>query len=514
MKNIILFGDPEKAARKEKMTEFFNLLTIPLFLAFINSAFFRIAMVAFSGDQGSKDTNGMLANISLGGRHTGVNIGVGFILMMVLVYLWGRPAYLYVRKPDEALKAKIRVRLGNIYRDAFLMLVLAQGAAMAVPGFMGLLTAKKCAAAGVAFLAQAALLIAHIDAHLSKQKKLIESLYTPEELSRLRPGFSLPIYIKISSLVFAFAIIPFLLIYLLFLNRVPWDVFAEDLGMLLFLSGVLLMTGVTTVYHGLQVPLDGLIAKMKKVAAGDYQRTRIYFSDEIGHLKAGYNEMVDGLKEREELQDTFGKYLSIEIARELIKNKKVNLGGEDMVAAVMFCDIRNFTPLSEKLSASELVDFLNAYFHYITPPITANKGVINKFMGDAVMAIYTPLLGSEDYAADAVRAAVGMRKALAEFNASGKAPGLVDFGIGIHAGKLVGGNVGTAFRLEYTFIGDTVNIASRLESKTKELNTDIIVSQAALEMARGSIGTSVSFAPLGKVALKGKTETMELYKVV
>ena len=511
---MILFGDPEKAARKEKMTEFFNLLTIPLFLAFINSAFFRIAMVAFSGDQGSRDTNGMLANISLGGRHTGVNIGVGFILMIVLVYVWGRPAYLYVRKPDEALKAKIRVRLGNIYRDAFLMLVLAQAAAMAVPGFMGLLTAKKCAAAGVAFLAQAALLIAHIDAHLSKQKRLIESLYSPEELSGLRPGFSLPIYIKISSLVFAFAIIPFLLIYLLFLNRVPWDVFAEDLGMLLFLSGVLLMTGVSTIYNGLQVPLDGLIAKMKKVAAGDYQRTRIYFSDEIAHLKAGYNEMVDGLKEREELQDTFGKYLSIEIARELIKNKKVNLGGEDMVAAVMFCDIRNFTPLSEKLSASELVDFLNSYFHYITPPITANKGVINKFMGDAVMAIYTPLLGSEDYAADAVRAAMGMRKALAEFNASGKAPGVVEFGIGIHAGKLVGGNVGTAFRLEYTFIGDTVNIASRLESKTKELNTDIIVSEAALEMARGSIGTSVSFAPLGKVALKGKAEMMELYKVI
>lgn len=514
MKDIILFGDPEKAARKDKLKEFFNLLTIPLFLAFINSAFYRIAIVAFSGGQGGMDTSATLTNISLGARHAGVNIGVGFILMIILVYIWGRPAYLYVRKPDEALKAKIRVRLGNIYRDAFLMLVLAQAAAMAVPAYLGLLTAPKYGAAGVAFLAQAALLIAHIDAHLSKQKKLIESLYSPEELSGLRPGYSLPIYIKISSLVFAFAIIPFLLIYLLFLNRVPWDVFAEDLGMLLFLSGVLLLTGVTTVYNGLQVPLDGLIAKMKKVAGGEFVKTRIYFTDEVAHLKSGFNEMVDGLKEREELQDTFGKYLSIEIARELIKNKKVNLGGEDMVAAVMFCDIRNFTPLSEKLSASELVDFLNNYFHYITPPITANKGVINKFMGDAVMAIYTPLLGSEDYAADAVRAAMGMRKALAEFNASGKAPCVVDFGIGIHAGKLVGGNVGTAFRLEYTFIGDTVNIASRLESKTKELNTDIIVSQAALEMARGSLGTSVSFAPLGKVALKGKTETMELYKVV
>ncbi|MDD5210322.1 MAG: adenylate/guanylate cyclase domain-containing protein [Elusimicrobiales bacterium] len=514
MKNIILFGDPEKAARKEKMTEFFNLLTIPLFLAFVNSAFFRIAMVAFTGGQGGSDTNATLTNISLGARHTGVNIGTGFILMIVMVYIWGRPAYLYVRNPDEKLKAKIRVRLGNVYRDAFLMLVIAQGIALAVPGFTGRLSWQHYAAAGIAFLAQAALVIAQIDAHLSKQKKLIEALYAPEELFSLRSGFSIPLYVKVSSLIIGFAVIPFILIYILFLNRVPWDVFAADLGMMLFLSGVLLLGGLSSIYNGVQVPLDGLIAKMKRVAGGDFVKTRIYFSDEVAYLKAGFNEMVDGLKEREELQDTFGKYLSIEIARELIKNKKVNLGGEDMVAAVMFCDIRNFTPLSEKLSASELVDFLNNYFHYITPPITANKGVINKFMGDAVMAIYTPLLGSEDYAADAVRAAVGMRKALAELNASGKAPGVVDFGIGIHAGKLVGGNVGTAFRLEYTFIGDTVNIASRLESKTKELNTDIIVSGAALEMARGSLGNSVSFAPLGKVALKGKTETMELYKVV
>lgn len=511
MKDIVLFGDPEKAARKKQLREFFNLLTIPLFLGFIYSSFYRVTMVALAGNP---DIGGGSLNIMTGARHQGINIGLPFIVMILLVYIWGRPAYMYVRKPDEALKAKIRARLGNIYRDAFLLLVISQGLALAVPVMLfGILPWQVWAASGVAFAGQAALLIAHIDAHLSKQKKLIVSLYSPEELSRLRPGFSIPIYIKISSLIIGFAIIPFALIYLLFLNRVPWDTFAGDFGLMLFLCGVLLLTGVSTVYNGIQVPLNGLIGKMRRVAGGEFVKTHIFFADEIAHLKAGFNEMVDGLKEREELQDTFGKYLSIEIARELIKNKKVKLGGEDMEAAVMFCDIRNFTPLSEKLSASELVDFLNAYFHYITPPITANKGVINKFMGDAVMAIYTPLLGSEDYAADAVRAAMGMRKALAEFNASGKAPGLVDFGIGIHAGKLVGGNVGTAFRLEYTFIGDTVNIASRLESKTKELNTDILVSGPALEKARASLGTELKFESLGSAALKGKAAPVEIYKV-
>ncbi|MBI4350515.1 MAG: adenylate/guanylate cyclase domain-containing protein [Elusimicrobia bacterium] len=505
-----MFGDPKQQERKGQLTEFFNLLTIPLFLSFVNSAFFRTAMVAFSGEPRAA---GALVNMSLGTRHTGVNIGIPFLVMIMLTYLWGRPAYLYVRKPDEILKAKIRVRLGNIYRDAFLMLVIAQATALAVPGFAVGLSWQQYAAAGVAFVAQAALLVAHIDAHLSKQKKLIEALYAPEELSRLRSGFSIPLYVKVSSLITGFAVIPFILIYILFLNRVPWDFFAEDLGMLLFLSGVLLLTGLSTIYSGVQVPLDGLIAKMKRVAGGDFVKTRIYFTDEIANLKAGFNEMVDGLKEREELQDTFGKYLSIEIARELIKNKKVNLGGEDMEAAVMFCDIRNFTPLSEKMSASMLVGFLNDYFHYITPPITANKGVINKFIGDAVMAVYTPLLGSEDYAADAVRAAMAMRKALAEYNASGKAPGTVEFGIGIHSGKLVGGNIGTSARLEYTFIGDTVNIASRLESKTREFNTDILVSEAAYSRGKASLGSAVTFAPLGKAALKGKSETVVIYKV-
>ncbi|PJA14902.1 MAG: hypothetical protein COX65_04930 [Elusimicrobia bacterium CG_4_10_14_0_2_um_filter_56_8] len=501
----------DKAAEKKKMDEFFRILSVPLILAVVNSVFFRMAMAALTGHPGG---NGSLVRINAGTEAFGADFGFAFGIMTLLVYLWGRPAHLYIKNPDEKLKNKIRLRLGNIYRDAFLMIVIVQGLNLVISALLpGKIQPAEFAAAAVAFMAQAALVVVYIDAHLSKQKYLMEALYSPAELSTLRPGFSLPIYLRISTLIAGFAILPFLLIYTAFVNRVPWDSFSSELVMMLFISAALLLNGISSIYSGIQVPLDGLISKMKRVAGGEYVKTRIYFSDEIANLKAGFNEMVDGLKEREELQDTFGKYLSIEIARELIKNKKVNLGGEDMEAAVMFCDIRNFTPLSEKLAASELVDFLNSYFHYITPPITANKGVINKFMGDAVMAIYTPLLGSEDYAADAVRAALGMRKALAEFNAFKKSPGIVDFGIGIHAGKLVGGNIGTAFRLEYTFIGDTVNIAARLESRTKDFKTDILVSGPAVERARASLGGRVVFESLGNAALKGKREAVEIYKV-
>jgi len=507
-----MFSDPEKKERKKKLSEFFKILAIPLMLALVNSAFFRMALTAL---EAKATVQFSVVRVGSGSQNFGASFGFQFLVMMLLAYLWGRPAYLYIRNPDEKLKEKIRRRLGNIYRDGFLMVIIAQGLELGLQAlFAGRLSSEEYVAAGVAFLAQAALLVAYIDVHLAKQKNLMEALYSPEELTRPRSGFSLPIYVKISTLIIGFAILPFGLIYVAFLNRVSWAELSGPLVFMLFLSSVLLLNGLSAIYAGIQLPLDGLIEKMRRVAAGDFVKTRIYFADEVGNLKAGFNDMVDGLKEREELQDTFGKYLSIEIARELIKNKKVNLGGEDMEAAVMFCDIRNFTPLSEKLAASDLVDFLNGYFHYITPPITANRGVINKFMGDAVMAIYTPLLGSADYAADAVRAAVGMRKALAAYNASGKAPGLVEFGIGIHSGKLVGGNIGTAFRLEYTFIGDTVNIAARLESKTRELNTDILVSGPAVQKASGSLGGAVAFGSLGKAALKGKAEAVEIFKVL
>ncbi len=510
-----MFSDSEKKERKKKLNEFLNILAIPLMLALVNSGFFRMAMAALEAKETAR-VHWSLVRVGAASENFGASFGFQFCVMILLAYLWGRPAYLYIRSPEEKLKEKIRRRLGNIYRDGFLMIIIAQGLALALQAAVsGRLSNEEYVAGGVAFLAEAALLVVYIDAHLSKQKVLMEALYPAEQLSRLRAGFSIPIYVKVSTLIAGFAMLPFLLIYVAFLNRVPWDALSGALVFMLFLSSAVLFNGLYSVYNGIQVPLDGLIAKMKRVAGGDYGvRTRIYFSDEVGNLKAGFNEMVDGLKEREELQDTFGKYMSIEIARELIKNKKVNLGGEDIEAAVMFCDIRNFTPLSETMDATAVVEFLNNYFRFITPPITSHNGVISKFMGDAVMAIYTPLMGSKDYAADALRSAADMRAALAEFNASGKAPVPVSFGIGIHSGRLVAGNIGTFSRLEYTFIGDTVNIASRLQSKTKDFCTDIIVSEAALAEARGSLGGALNFEALGKTVLKGKTEQVGIYKLL
>jgi len=216
--------------------------------------------------------------------------------------------------------------------------------------------------------------------------------------------------------------------------------------------------------------------------------------------------------ERDHIKDTFGRYVSLEIAEKIMKSGKVNLAGEEIQATVLFSDIRGFTPLSEKLPPVELIRFLNEYFTYITRPITENRGVINKFMGDAVMAIFSPVFGVEDHKAAALKAALGMREALREFNAQGRHPE-VFFGVGVHSGGLVAGNVGTVDRLEYTVLGDTVNVASRIESQTKTAATQILVSEAVLQGVDRNRFPGIVFTACPAVLMKGKSKPMVLYKV-
>lgn len=238
------------------------------------------------------------------------------------------------------------------------------------------------------------------------------------------------------------------------------------------------------------------------------------FDDEIGRLKLNFNLMVGQLKEREEIKDTFGKYVSIEIAKHLIKNGKVALGGENIVATILFSDIRNFTSMSEKMSPEEVVSMLNTYFAYITEPIMEHHGVINKFIGDAVMAIFTPHLGSDNHVQDAINTAISMRKRLDELNSSEKLKFPIKFGIGLNTGPLIAGNIGTEKRFEYTVIGDTVNVASRMESLSKTLEHDIILSQSIVELIPADFVTEIVLEKSDPIQIKGKSQPASVYKLI
>jgi adenylate cyclase len=236
-------------------------------------------------------------------------------------------------------------------------------------------------------------------------------------------------------------------------------------------------------------------------------------SDEVGQLKGHFNLMLDGLHEHERVKDMFGRYVSVEIAEKIIKSGNVNLDGEEIEATVLFSDIRGFTSLSESLPPAEVVRFLNLYLSHITPPIMAHGGVINKFIGDAVMAIFSPVFGLEKHVEPAVRAALDMRAALADFNRTGEFPP-VGFGVGLHTGRLVAGNVGTVDRREYTVLGDVVNVASRIESQTKEKSTDILVSADVLAGLERSSFAGINFDYCGPVLLRGKSNAIELFRLV
>jgi len=490
------------AEQKKRIGSLFAFVFIPYWLNILSQRFIDMYLTAFA-------VPGAAALRHKVDASGGLAVG----LLFLLVYLWARPSILFMKAPTPELKEKLRGQVHGVHGAAAgLLLAVWAAQVIFIRTTYGGLPYGAYAALLLSLAVQFSVLPTVIDWVRARNNLLMELIYDRGELYRLRPGFSVPLSMKIGLLTFSCALLPFALSVAALQLGAPAPVWTETYKNLLAMCAITLVLGLGVVFYGIQRPLDGLIDRMRLLASGDYSKTRIYFSDEVARLKAGFNDMADGLKEREELQDTFGKYLSIEIARELIHNKKVNLGGEDMEAAVMFCDIRNFTPLSETMSASALVGFLNDYFHYITPPINEHNGVINKFIGDAVMAIYTPLLGSSDYAGDAVRAAAGMRRALAEYNASGKAPGKVEFGIGIHSGKLVAGNIGTAMRLEYTFIGDTVNVASRLESRTKDYGTDIIVSGEVLAKAGASLD-GFKFESLGLATLKGKRNQVEIYKL-
>lgn len=260
---------------------------------------------------------------------------------------------------------------------------------------------------------------------------------------------------------------------------------------------------------GITAPIQTLVRGMQEVLRGNLkQRLHMQREDEVGFLSRSFDDMVAGLEEKEKIRDVMQKVVSPEIAHELLHHG-VTLGGEMREVSVLFADIRGFTTLSEGMPPPELLGFLNEYFSRISRIIEHEKGVIDKYIGDEVMAIFGAPLPSSDHALRAVAAAVGMLKELERFNREQHHPTSLRIGIGIATGPVVAGNVGSPERLNYTVLGDTVNIASRLQGLTKEYKVPLIVSGVTYE----NVAAKFSCRLLGKVAVRGRQQETALYTV-
>ncbi len=221
-------------------------------------------------------------------------------------------------------------------------------------------------------------------------------------------------------------------------------------------------------------------------------------------------------RQRRRLRQIFSRYVADEVVDKLLAGGKLpDLGGEALTITVLFADIRYFTSISERLHPHEVVEMLNAYFSSICEPIVENGGTVDKFIGDAVMAVFGAPAPHPDHARRALETALAMAARAGDFQAwmSRRFPekNLPEFhiGIGLHTGLAVVGNIGSPKRLEYTSIGDTVNIASRLESLTKELSWSIIASEQVIEAAGPGIETGAT----RESRLKGREAPVRVFEV-
>ncbi len=275
---------------------------------------------------------------------------------------------------------------------------------------------------------------------------------------------------------------------------------------------LLALVGVLVFSRQFVRPIKMVAAAMQGVSEGNLeQELAVTSRDEVGVLADSFNYMARGLRERERIRSTFARYVSDQVAdRILEEDDELNLAGELRQVTVLFLDIRGFTSLSEYMHPRELVALLNDYFEIVIEIVFRLEGTINKFIGDSIMAIYGAPTSIELPELRAVLTAVEIQKSVGEFNwrrmQDGKA--VVNFGIGIHSGEAIAGNIGSALRMEYTVIGRDVNLAQRIESATRE--GQVLISEHTVRHLHGLVKLQKKEA----VFMKGIVEPIQLYEVI
>lgn len=259
-------------------------------------------------------------------------------------------------------------------------------------------------------------------------------------------------------------------------------------------------------------PVQELVEFARRVGQGDLQqRAAIEGRDEMGQLSGALNEMVSGLQDRDRVKEIFGRYVTTSVSEEILRGN-LNLGGERRNLSILISDVRNFTAMSEKLPPEEVVGFLNEYFTEMVEAVFEQGGILDKFIGDGLLAVFGALDESPDHARRAVRAALRMRElveAINERRALVHDPPFA-IGIGINTDDVVVGNIGSRRRLEYTVIGDGVNTASRVESLNKEFGTTILITESTYDALNGEFVCR----PMPEAHLKGKEHAPKVFEVV
>jgi adenylate cyclase len=351
------------------------------------------------------------------------------------------------------------------------------------------------------------------------QRRVVPHLF-PKGGLWMTPG-TLRIRIRTRLIAFLFAcnVLPFISILddMQWARQVPWEseqVLARLHTAVISQSLIFIAVGLwltILVSHNLSAPLQEIIEVLRSVRNGIFDRkVRVTSNDEIGYTGDVINQMNEGLMERDFIKTTFGKYVSHEIRDEILAGR-IPLDGEMRTVTVLFADLRNYTPMVERTDPKEVVKLLNGYFKEMDEAIRSHHGLVLQYIGDEIEAVFGAPVYRGDHPILAVRAALEMERRLRNFNRELEGRGLppLAHGIGIHTGEVVAANIGSPDRLSYALVGDTVNLASRVQELNKDLGTEILLTEAT----RAGLLDAFSLRALPPVRVKGKTQEIEVYTV-
>ena len=292
-------------------------------------------------------------------------------------------------------------------------------------------------------------------------------------------------------------------------DMLPYKKLSTSVLWIFLLTMVGILVFVFILSRGVSQSLVKLSNAAKSVAKGEFKtQVEVTNRDEFGLLSQTFNTMVNDLAEKEKVRNLLGKVVSPQVAHKLLE-EGVELGGEEREVTVLFCDIEGFTQLSELKSPTEMLDALNTFFSGVSNIIEAHGGVVDKYIGDAVMAIFGAPLHDDKHASNAINCAIEMCKSADDLVCKLELENsYCNFGIGVHTGIVVAGNIGSVNRLNYTVIGDTVNVASRVEGQTRVFNTKLVATEATVKQC-----PHINFISLGDVKLKGRSEKIEVFTI-
>ncbi len=302
-----------------------------------------------------------------------------------------------------------------------------------------------------------------------------------------------------------------------------WRVLAIDLDPVLRpferISGALALGGFVAlllaalashfIAKGVGGPVRSLMEAAGRVAEGDYGVTvELARRDELGRLADSFNEMTEGLRLKEQYRGVLDKVVSKDVAKELIEGG-IELGGEIRNVAVLFADIRGFTALTEGMAPEAVITLINACMEKMSEAVEAEGGVVDKYVGDELMAVFGAPVSRGDDAGRAVRAAIRIQEGLADLNKRRRAEGAdpIGVGVGVNSGKAVAGNMGSSNRLNYTVLGEEVNLASRLCAMAPA--GEVYISEATA----GEVNGTLSLEPIGAYQLKGFSKDCHVFRV-